>query len=137
MTAEISIGLKNAGLGISWAVGIGGDRIIGIDYSDFLLSLEGDEYTKCSVIFGELGGTYEEQLAEDIKSGRIQKKVVAYIGGEFTQSLPSEVQFGHAGAIIEGSRGKPDHKRKVLKEAGVMVAENLDQIPELVQEILN
>jgi succinyl-CoA synthetase alpha subunit len=136
MTAEISIGLKNAGLGVSWACGIGGDRIIGTDFGDFLLSLEQDEQTKCSVIFGELGGTYEERVAELVSQGRIHKPVVAFIGGDFTLNLPSEVQFGHAGAIIEGDRGKPDHKRKVLKEAGVKVAEDLDQIPELVKESL-
>jgi succinyl-CoA synthetase alpha subunit len=137
MTAEISIGLKNAGIGISWACGIGGDRIIGTDFGDFLLSLEQDEQTKCSVIFGELGGTYEERVAELVSQGRIHKPVVAFIGGEFTLTLPSEVQFGHAGAIIEGERGKPDHKRKVLREAGVKVAEDLDEIAELVKEVLN
>ncbi len=137
MTAEISLILKNAGLGVSWAVGIGGDRIIGTDYVDFLLELENDPATKASVIFGELGGTYEERVAEYIKSGKIKKPVVAFIGGEFTLKLPSEVQFGHAGAIIEGSRGLPDHKRQVLKEAGVKVAESLDDIGTLVKESLN
>ncbi len=137
MCAEISLGLKNAQLGVSWAVGIGGDRIIGTDFGDFLLNLETDEHTKCSVIFGELGGTYEERVAQLVKEGRISKPVVAFIGGEFTQNLPSEVQFGHAGAIIEGERGKPEHKRQVLREAGVKVAETLDEIPELVKESIN
>lgn len=136
VAAEISISLKNAGLGVSWAVGIGGDRIIGTTFADFLEELEQDEATKVSVIFGELGGTYEEQLAEAIASGKIKKPVVAFIAGEFTLKLPSEVQFGHAGAIIEGTRGRSDHKRKVLAEAGVKVAENFDQIPELVKECL-
>jgi succinyl-CoA synthetase alpha subunit len=136
MTAEISIGIKNAGMGISWACGIGGDRIIGTDFGDFLLSLEQDEQTLCSVIFGELGGTYEERVAELVSQGRIHKPVVAFIGGDFTESLPSEVQFGHAGAIIEGDRGKPENKRKVLRESGVKVAMSLDEIPELVKESL-
>lgn len=137
MTAEISIGLKNAGLGVSWAVGIGGDRIIGTDFADFLLNLETDEQTLCSVIFGELGGTYEEKVAELKTQGRISKPVVAFIGGDFTLSLPSEVQFGHAGAIIEGDRGKPDHKRQVLEKSGVKIAHTLDDIPKLVKESLN
>jgi succinyl-CoA synthetase alpha subunit len=136
MTAEISLGLKNAGLGNSIGVGIGGDRIIGADFSDFLLELEDDSNTKASVIFGELGGTYEERVAELVKSGKIKKPVVAFIAGEFTLSLPSEVQFGHAGAIIEGNRGLPDHKRQVLREAGVKVADSLDEIPKLVKEVI-
>lgn len=134
MTAEISLLLKNHNLGISWGVGIGGDRIIGTDFVDLLLELENDEQTKISVIFGELGGTYEERVAKYVKDGKIKKPVVAFIAGEFTMSLPSEVQFGHAGAIIEGERGRPDSKRKVLKEAGVKVADDFDDIVELVKE---
>ncbi len=134
MTAEISLELKRAGLGVSWAVGIGGDRIIGTDFVDMLVELENDQSTKSSVIFGELGGTYEERVADFVSSGKIKKPVVAFIAGEFTQKLPSDVQFGHAGAIIEGSRGFPEHKRKVLKEAGVKVAESLDEIAGLVKQ---
>ncbi len=136
MTAEISLGLKSAGLGNSIGVGIGGDRIIGADFTDFLVELENDPETLASVIFGELGGTYEERVAEYVKSGKIKKPVVAFIAGEFTLSLPNEVQFGHAGAIIEGTRGLPDMKRKLLREAGVKVADNLDEIPELVKSSL-
>ena len=137
MTAEISLGLKNAGLGVSWAVCIGGDRIIGTDFVDLLLELENDHNTKASVIFGELGGTYEEKVAQYVKEGKIKKPIIAFIAGDFTLSLPSEVQFGHAGAIIEGTRGMPDHKRQVLREAGVLVAENLDEIPKLVKQLLS
>ena len=136
MTAEISLGLKRAGLGNSIGVGIGGDRIIGADFADFLLELENDSETKASVIFGELGGTYEERVAELVKSGQIKKPVVAFIAGEFTLKLPSEVQFGHAGAIIEGTRGLPDMKRKLLREAGVKVADNLDEIATLIKQSL-
>lgn len=137
VAAEIGVLLKLAGLGVSWAVGIGGDRIIGSTYVDVLEKLEKDPETKAAVIFGELGGTYEEQLAEALKQGKIKKPIVAFIAGEFTMNLPSEVQFGHAGAIIEGDRGKPDHKRKVLREAGSKVADNFDQIVDLVKESLN
>lgn len=136
MTAEIGLNLKNSGLGVSWAVGIGGDIIECTDFVDFLLELEGDPNTKASVIFGELGGTYEERVAEFVKSGKITKPVIAYIAGEFTQTLPGEVQFGHAGAIIEGKKGKPDYKRQVLREAGVKVADNLDDIAKLVKEVI-
>jgi succinyl-CoA synthetase alpha subunit len=135
MTSEMALLLKNHGLGVSWAVGIGGDRIVCTDFVDFLLELEKDKKTKASVIFGELGGTYEERVAEFVKKGKIKKPVAAFIAGEFTQTLPSDVQFGHAGAIIEGSKGKPSEKRRILKEAGVMVAENFDEIPDLLKQV--
>lgn len=137
MSSEIGLHLKNNGLGVSWAVGIGGDRIASTDYVDFLLELEEDPQTKATVIFGELGGTYEERVAEFVKTGKIKKPVIAFIAGEFTLNLPNDVQFGHAGAIIEGERGKPDYKRKVLKEAGVKVAENFDDIAGLVKQSIS
>lgn len=144
MSSEMGLHLKNNGLGVSWAVGIGGDRIANTDFADFLQALEEDENTKASVIFGELGGTYEEKVGKLVKDGKmskaltgvIKKPVVAFIGGEFTLKLPSDVEFGHAGAIIEGERGKPDYKRKILKESGVLVAENFDEIATLVKKEL-
>jgi succinyl-CoA synthetase alpha subunit len=136
VAAEIGLQLKRAGFGVSWAIGVGGDRIPGLVFHEVLEELEKDDLTKMTVIFGELGGTYEEQLAEAIKTGKIKKPVVAFIAGEFTMKLPSDVQFGHAGAIIEGNRGKPDHKRQVLREAKVKVADNFDQISTLVKEAL-
>ncbi|PJA89798.1 MAG: succinate--CoA ligase subunit alpha [Candidatus Magasanikbacteria bacterium CG_4_9_14_3_um_filter_32_9] len=135
-TAEISLSLKNSGMGISWAIGIGGDRIIGSDFVDFLLELEKDKQTKASVIFGELGGTYEERVAKFVKEGKIQKPVIALIAGDFTTCLPNEVQFGHAGAMIEGNRGCPKTKRIILKESGVIVANDMDDIPNLLLQAL-
>ncbi len=136
MTSEIGLLLKNNGLGVSWAVGVGGDRVICTSFADFLLELEKDEDTQASVLFGELGGTYEEEVADLVKKGKIRKPIVAFIAGEFTMSLPSDVQFGHAGAIIEGSRGLPSEKRKILKEAGVLVAEKFDDIPAIIKKVI-
>lgn len=133
MSSEIGLHLKNNGLGVSYALGIGGDRIAGTDFADFLMAVEEDADTHASVMFGELGGTYEERVGEMVKAGKITKPVVAFIAGEFTLTLPSEVQFGHAGAIIEGDRGRPDYKRKFLKESGVLVAENFDDISKLLR----
>lgn len=136
MTAEIGLHLKSHDLGVSWAVGIGGDRIIGTDFADFLIALEDDPETKAAVIFGELGGTYEEKVAEAIRDQKITKPVICFIGGEFTTTLPSEVQFGHAGAIIEGTRGLPEHKRQILRDSGASVANSLDEIAGLVKASL-
>lgn len=137
MLSEIGVLLKKNDFGVSWAVGIGGDRIVATDFVDFLLELEKDEKSKASVIFGELGGTYEERVATYVKKGLIKKPVIAFIAGEFTMSLPSDVQFGHAGAIIEGKRGLPSEKRRILKEAGVIVADNFDEIPSLLKQAIN
>lgn len=133
MTSEIGLILKNNGMGVSWAAGIGGDKIVSTDFADFLLALEKDKQTKASVIFGELGGTYEEKVAELVESGKIKKPVVAFIAGEFTMSLPNDVQFGHAGAIIEGKKGLPSEKRKILAKSGVFVAQSFDDIPKLLK----
>lgn len=136
MTSEIGLLLKNNSLGVSWAVGIGGDRIISTSFTDLLVELEKDKKTKASVIFGELGGTYEEDVAKLVANGSIKKPVIAFIAGEFTQTLPSDVQFGHAGAIIEGNRGLPSEKRKVLSRAGVAVAEDFDKLPDIIKKLI-
>lgn len=136
MTSEIGLHLKNNNLGISYAVGIGGDIITGSDFADWLIELDQDPDTYASVIFGELGGTYEEKVAEAINQGKIKKPIVAFISGEFTLSLPTSVQFGHAGAMIEGNRGRPDYKRKILQEAGVLVAKDFDQISSLIRSVI-
>lgn len=137
MSSEIGLHLRNNGLGVSYALGIGGDRIAGTDFADFIMAVESDPDTKASVIFGELGGTYEERVGEMKKAGKITKPVVAFIAGEFTLNLPSQVQFGHAGAIIEGEKGRPDFKRKFLKQSGVLVAENFDDIAGLLKGAIN
>ena len=133
MTSEIALHLKNNGLGVSLAVGIGGDRIICADFVDFLIELENNEKTQASVIFGELGGISEDKVSELIKSKRIKKPVVAFIAGNFTATLPSNMQFGHAGAIIEGEKGKPEYKKRILKESGAYVVENFDLLAETVK----
>lgn len=132
MTSELSFILKKAGLGVSTAVGIGGDLIIGSTFSDLFPLFEKDDKTKAVIIFGEVGGTYEEQAAEAVAEGKIKKKVLAFISGLFAETLPSDLALGHAGAIIE--KGKADRKSKVeaLEKAGVLVAATPDQLPELI-----
>lgn len=137
MTSEISLHLQQHGLGITWAIGIGGERISGTDFADCLLALESDQETKASVIFGEPGGTAEDRVATLCREGKIKKPVIAFIAGDFATGLPNEVQFGHAGAIIEGERGLPEYKRQVLAAAGVQVAQKFDDISRLVKVSLN
>lgn len=136
MVAELAYALTHAGLGQSTAVGIGGDIIAGSDYVDLLPLFESDDQTKAVVMFGEVGGTYEEDVADFIKAGKFTKPVVAIVGGRFTEKLAQGVVLGHAGAIVSKGKGGYDSKIKALKEAGVLVAETIEQIPELLRGAL-
>lgn len=136
MTSECSLLMKNSGLGVSWAVCMGGDKIAGKDFVDFLTEFDKDPGTQATIIFGELGGTYENKIAQAKKEGKIKKPVVAFIAGEFTSQMPQGVQFGHAGAVIEGEKGLPAYKRKILKESEVLVAEDFDDLVGLVKGAL-
>src|SRR3989338_4239515 len=121
MSSEISLILKRSELGQSTVIGMGGDVIAGTIFQEFLELFEKDPETKAVVVFGELGGTYEEQLAEFIKSG-FSKPVADFIGGEFATNLPEGQSLGHAGALIEGKTGLQQNKKKALQEVGVKVA---------------
>ncbi len=136
MTAEISYTLTKAGLGQSTVVGIGGDVLIGSDFVDIALQFERDPETKVIVVFGEVGGTYEEQLAAAMKDGRITKPVVALIAGKFAEKLPQDTVLGHAGAIVSRGRGTASGKIKALQDAGALIAEVVDDLPRLVKSTL-
>jgi succinyl-CoA synthetase alpha subunit len=134
MTSELAYVLTHAGFGQSTALGIGGDIIAGSDYVDLLPFFEKDDQTKAVVMFGEVGGTYEEDVADYIKSGKFTKPVVAIVGGRFTEKLAQGVVLGHAGAIVSQGKGGYDSKIKALQAAGVMVAETIEQIPDLLEK---
>jgi len=93
-----------------------------------------DDETEAVVMFGEIGTTQEERVAELVSLGDLTKPVVAYIGGK---AAKSGTRFSHAGAIVEGSRGSHESKVHCLKEAGVQVVEAVSDIPEKVKEILS
>ena len=108
LTYQIGNELKQAGLGNSTIVGIGGDPIVGSDFIDILTLFEDDDETELIVMVGEIGGDAEERAAEFIAE-TVSKPVVAYIAG-FT--APPGKQMGHAGAIISGSSGPPRRRRR-------------------------
>lgn len=137
MTAEISQIITKAELGESTVVGIGGDVLIGSDFVDIAKLFEADPQTKVIVIFGEVGGTYEEQLAEAIKRKEITKPVVALIAGKFAETLPQDTVLGHAGAIVSKGRGSANSKIKLLRDAGALIAETPEDIPTLIKKIIN
>ncbi len=136
MTAEIAVVLSRTGLGQSTVVGIGGDQIIGSDFVDILELFEKDKETKASVIFGEIGGTYEERVAEYVSAKKIKKPVIAVVAGKFTENLPAGTALGHAGAIVSRGRGSYTSKMNAFKKAGVPVARTLEEIPVLLKKVL-
>lgn len=136
MTAELAVTLRRAGFGISTAVGIGGDVLIGSDVVDVLRLFADDVGTEAVVLFGEVGGCYEELAAEYIASGAFTKPVVAIIAGRFTDTLPIGTTLGHAGAIVTKGRGSYRSKVEALRRAGVRVADRLEEIPVLLRQAL-
>src|SRR3989344_4548934 len=101
MASEVSYILKKGGFGQSTVVGIGGDMIIGATFADLMVEFERDQETVAVVLFGEVGGTYEEEAAELIRSGGFTKPAVSFISGIFAEMMPTGTALGHAGAIIE------------------------------------
>lgn len=134
MTAELSRILTEAKLGQSTVVGIGGDVLAGSDFLDIALEFEKDEQTKALVIFGEVGGVYEEKLAQAIERGIITKPVVALVAGRFTETLPQETALGHAGAIVNKGKGSARSKIDALQKAGALIANTPEEIPQLVKQ---
>lgn len=125
---EVVGALSAADIGTSTVVGLGGDRVVGMSYTDVLTAFEEDAGTKVIVMIGEIGGTLEEEAAEFIKHN-VSKPVITYIAGA---SAPPGKRMGHAGAIIECGRGTYAGKAKALAAAGVKVAKLPQEIPHLV-----
>ncbi|HXK81380.1 MAG TPA: succinate--CoA ligase subunit alpha [Bacteroidales bacterium] len=131
LTYEAANQIVNAGFGISTAIGIGGDPIIGYSFIDLLELFEKDEQTDAMVMIGEIGGDLEIKAAEYINNN-IKKPVVAFIAG---QTAPKGKRMGHAGAIIAGSKGTAKEKIDALKKAGVRVADSAAEIGLSLNEI--
>ncbi len=117
LTYEGANQVVKEGFGITTAVGIGGDPIIGLSYKQILPMFEADPETECIVMIGEIGGDLEIQAAALIKE-QITKPVVAFIAG---QTAPKGKTMGHAGAIVSGSAGTAAEKMAALEAAGVTV----------------
>jgi succinyl-CoA synthetase alpha subunit len=132
LTYQIGNELKQAGVGNSSIVGIGGDPIIGSDFIDVLELYENDPETELIVLVGEIGGDAEERAADYIAE-HVTKPVVAYIAG-FT--APPGKQMGHAGAIISGSSGTAEAKKEALEAKGVRVGRSPSEAAEIAAETL-
>lgn len=127
MTTEISSFLTSQGIGQSISIGVGGDPIIGANFTDLLGSLEDDPSTHSVVIYGEPGGGAEEQLAERLKRKPSRLRINAMLSGRFVDEMEG-VRFGHAAVIVEGGHGSVRGKAAALRDAGVFVAETFEDI---------
>lgn len=129
LTYEIVYQLTVNGMGQSTAIGMGGDPVVGLYFRDLLKMFQEDEETEAIVMIGEIGGNAEELAAEYIKQ-HVTKPVVAFIAG---QSAPPGKQMGHAGAIISGNSGSAEDKIAALEAAGIRVAKEPTEVPELLK----
>jgi succinyl-CoA synthetase alpha subunit len=133
LTYEGANQVCNEGYGITTAVGIGGDPIIGLSYKQLLPMFEADPETEAIVMIGEIGGDLEIQAAKLIKE-QITKPVVAFIAG---QTAPKGKTMGHAGAIVSGSAGTAAEKMAALEAVGVKVVVSPAEIGKAVKELLS
>ena len=137
MTTEISSSLTQAGLGVSTAVSIGGDAIIGSTYAELMPYFEADEQTQAIVIYTEPGGRMEAQLSEWVKEHDSRLPIVAFMAGKFMDDEEMKgMSFGHAGTIVEGKEDTATEKIARLEAAGIRVVERIDEIPAAVKEKL-
>tara|TARA_B100001287_G_scaffold9287_1_gene7160 strand:- start:493 stop:1365 length:873 start_codon:yes stop_codon:yes gene_type:complete len=134
LTYEAADQISKSGYGISTAIGIGGDPIIGTTVKEAVKMFFEDPDTDCVVMIGEIGGQLEADAAEWIKKSKIKKPVVGFIAG---QTAPKGRTMGHAGAIVGGKDDTAEAKKKILSESGVNVVDSPANIGLEVKKILN
>ncbi len=135
MLTETASLLALNGIGISTAINIGGDPVIGSTFVELLPLLEQDPQTKVVVLFCEPGTSAEERLSEWVKEVSYSKPIVAFVTGGFVDNMPG-MHFGHAAVIVEGNTGSARGKRAAMREAGIVVVDTHDQIATAVKKLL-
>jgi succinyl-CoA synthetase alpha subunit len=134
LTYEASDQVVSQGLGISTAIGIGGDPIIGTTTKDAVELFMDDPETECIVMIGEIGGQLEADAAKWIKAKGNKKPVVGFIAGE---TAPKGRTMGHAGAIVGGSEDTAEAKKRIMRECGIHVVDSPAQIGAKVAELVS
>ncbi|MGJ3236906.1 succinate--CoA ligase subunit alpha [Marivirga sp.] len=134
LTYEAADQIVKAGLGISTAIGIGGDPIIGTPTKEAVKMLMEDDETEAIVMIGEIGGNYEAEAARWIKENGNKKPVVGFIAGK---TAPAGRRMGHAGAIIGGKDDTAEAKMKIMDECGIFVVQSPADIGETMKKALS
>jgi succinyl-CoA synthetase alpha subunit len=133
LTYEAADQVVKQGLGITTAIGIGGDPIIGTTTKEAVELLMNDPETECIVMIGEIGGQLEADAAKWIKADGNRKPVVGFIAGE---TAPKGRTMGHAGAIVGGSDDTAEAKKRIMRECGIHVVDSPAEIGKKVKEVL-
>ena len=133
LTYEAADQVVKQGLGVSTAIGIGGDPIIGTTTKDALKLLINDSETDCVVMIGEIGGQLEGDAAKWYKENGSSKPVIGFIAGE---TAPAGRTMGHAGAIVGGSDDTAQAKKRIMRSCGIHVVESPAEIGKKVFEVL-
>jgi succinyl-CoA synthetase alpha subunit len=133
LTYEAADQVVKEGLGITTAIGIGGDPIIGTTTKEAIELLMNDDETKCIVMIGEIGGQLEADAAKWIKDNGNKKPVVGFIAGE---TAPKGRTMGHAGAIVGGSEDTAEAKKAIMRECGINVVDSPAEIGKKVKEVM-
>ena len=134
LTYEAADQVVKQGLGISTAIGIGGDPIIGTTTKDAIELFMNDDETNCIVMIGEIGGQLEADAARWVKENGNKKPVVGFIAGE---TAPKGRTMGHAGAIVGGKDDTAEAKKRIMRECGIHVVDSPAQIGKKVLEVLS
>jgi succinyl-CoA synthetase alpha subunit len=132
LTYQALAELGEKGIGVTTCVGIGGDPVPGTSFIDCLEAFQADPDTKAVIMFGEIGGTAEEEAAEYI-AAKMDKPVAAYVAGV---TAPPGKKMGHAGAIVSGGKGTAQGKMDALRAAGVHVGLNPTEVGDLIADIV-
>ncbi len=133
LTYEAADQVVKQGLGITTAIGIGGDPIIGTTTKEAVELLMNDDETECIVMIGEIGGQLEADAAKWIKENGNKKPVVGFIAGE---TAPKGRTMGHAGAIVGGSDDTAEAKKAIMRECGINVVDSPAEIGKKVKEVM-
>jgi succinyl-CoA synthetase alpha subunit len=134
ITSSMAYYLGKKGIGSTTLVHVGGDVVVGLPIPKVVRLFQNDPDTKAIVIFGEIGGSQEEQVADMVEAGEVTKPIVAFIGGK---AAKSGTRFSHAGAIIEGNRGTHEGKVQRLREVGAVVVDSFGDLPEATSKVLD
>ena len=132
LTYQALAELGQKDIGVTTCVGIGGDPVPGTSFIDCLEAFQADPETKAVIMFGEIGGSAEEEAAEFI-ANKMDKPVAAYVAGV---TAPPGKKMGHAGAIISGSKGTAQAKMEALRDAGVHVGLNPTEVGDLIADVV-